>query len=251
MPITINPNDALKDKPAILIEGFPGACKTTLALQFPNPWLINVDLNQDGPLRYLRSINKMPQNLVVSNVAYYDDHTPTKPHLVSPEDRFDRMFKETELAIKDPLDRTIIVDSMSTIDTVIYDKVKKQLSIATGTPFRIQDWRPFRDYLMTYISLIRNCGKTVIVCCHVESITNDKNQITGYKPMISTKVGEVFAGFFTDVWLMQATPGVNGKLDVVLKTSRSPLYGDLKNAYLMPQEIKNPTYEEINKYLKI
>lgn len=249
MPRIVTPDSVRTGKPVILIEGFPGSGKTTLALQFPNPWLINCDLNEEGPLEYLKKVNKRPAKLKVSDIPYADDHTKENPKLVPPGDRLDRMFRETKAAVADPETTTIIIDGMSTIDTFIYNKVQSQLSIPTGTPFRIQDWRPFRDYLMTFVGLFRYCGKTVIVTSHLESVTNDKNVIVGYKPMVSTKVGEQFAGFFTDMWLMEAKPDVGNTVAYTLKTTRSPLY-DLKNAYLMPAEIKNPTYEEINKYLK-
>jgi hypothetical protein len=250
MPVEILSNAPIKrDPPVILIEGFPGSGKTTLALQFPNPWLLNCDLNHDGPISFLQKEKRLPEKVKISHIPYHDDHTSTDPKLVAPEDRLDRLFKEIKAAVADPWTKTIIIDSMSTIDTFIYDKVKKQLGITTGTPFRIQDWRPFRDYLMTLIGHFRYCGKTVIVLCHVESVTNDKNVIIGYKPMISTKVGEIFAGFFTDMWLMTAKPAPANKVEFVLKTTRTDLY-DLKNAYSMPAEIKNPMYEEINKYLK-
>lgn len=244
---------------AILIEGFPGAGKSTLALQFPNVAYLDCDLNVGGPARYLKSIGKditKPGAVKYYAIPYEDDHTQEKPHIVAPEFRYDRLLTKLTEAIKDPWVKTIVPDGLTQIDTFIYHKVQKQQGIPTGQPLAIQHWRPFRDYLLTMITALRYCGKTIILPCHVESIQSEpvKGQmstIIGYKPLISTKIGEFFAGFFTDMWLMEAKPGAQGKTDYTLRTSRHGLYQDLKNAYLMPGEIKNPTFEEVNKYLKI
>lgn len=250
----ITPTTQLTTPPAILIEGAPGTAKTTLALQFPSVYHADLDLNSDGPIRYLRSVNKL-RPYHTDTIALADDHTPESPKVIKEEERYDRLITSLKSAVSDPRIKWIIVDGMTQLDTFIHAKVHKATGKSVGTPLAIQDWRPFREYLMQVIQILRYSGKPTITICHLESVMSEqvKGQmasVIGYKPLVSTKIGEVFAGFFTDVWLMTASPAPQGKTLFKLHTQKQHLYGDLKNAYLMPAVIENPTYEEISKYIK-
>src|SRR5512146_912517 len=95
---------------SILLIGPPGGGKTTFALQFPKPYLVNCDQNLDGPDRYLKTKHS-EFAFGYDDVAFDDNGSPVAPPL-----RWARMRSKTREAGKNPEVGTIIVDSLTHAD---------------------------------------------------------------------------------------------------------------------------------------
>lgn len=124
-----------------------------------------------------------------------------------------------------------------------------------------RDWQPFKSHAIALlVGKLRGLGKTTIAICHeVEKTSPDPQKVMvervdAYKPNFQGGVGDTLGGFFTDVWRCSASPGVAGKLDYLLSTTRTTKSIELKNSLGMPSEFKCATgelmYDKIKQYLE-
>lgn len=192
---------------SILILGRPGSGKTTLALQFPRPFVLDCDENMKGPARYLASKNggKLP---------WFKYDTPLIDKTGTPVTRQLRMDRVQELlneAISDPEIETVVIDSLTTLIDFVFDKIR---ATATGTnppkigdgkkqqdePLRIQDWGVFASIMKQLIFGLKASGKRIVFIGH---ITHDKDEVT--KMILNFiacpgQVGDIISGLFEEVW---------------------------------------------------
>ncbi len=192
---------------SILILGRPGSGKTTLALQFPKPFVLDCDENMKGPARYLASKNggKLP---------WFKYDTPLIDKTGTPVTRQLRMDRVQELlneAISDPEIETVVIDSLTTLIDFVFDKIR---ATATGTnppkigdgkkqqdePLRIQDWGVFASIMKQLIFGLKASGKRIVFIGH---ITHDKDEVT--KMILNFiacpgQVGDIISGLFEEVW---------------------------------------------------
>jgi hypothetical protein len=224
---------------SILLIGPPGGRKTTLALQFPQVGYINLDLNESGPTRKLKELGLL-KPFCMWTITIDDDGAP-----VPPDQRFARFDKALTEATTHSAVNTVVLDSLTTLDDVIYTQVKKQM--ARKDILELQDWRLFRQYLVGTINSLRNSGKNIIMICHEEIVTDKQGNVDAYIPAISTKVRDYFGGFFTDMWRSEVRPAAGGKEKQILRTV-STTRSELKNAWSLPAEMEDPTYEKLATY---
>ena len=247
-----------KGPPSILLRGSPGAHKTSLALLFPNPGIVDCDENLRGPEEYIRKFVKPDLEYRYHRVRYDDQDKPT----AEPREWWPRFVLGFNSMVIEPWVKTIVTDSLTGLDEVLLRKTMDQQG--RKEEMQIQDWIPFRLKLRDMMFKMRQTGKTNIVICHEEAKRNKQQEITGYDVFLSSKLSEIFGWVFTDVWFIEAQPDIGGqKRPSKLWCSPVGLRSDLKSSNPdMPQciEVKPDAkglydqgglWTEVNKYLKL
>lgn len=223
---------------SILLIGAPGTRKTTLALRFPKPYILNCDQNLDGPETYLRSAEKAPLDYAYDDVQLLDNGQQCPPEVCC-----DRLISLLDKARTEPAIKTIVVDSLTWVNEFVVQKILKQQS---RQQMQIPDWGTFRSVFGGILfTKLRTSGKTSICIVHEKPVytPNPKNpmlqDVLKYDNTVQGQVGDALGAFFTDVWRCEARVAAFGKNEswiVVDKTEKSP---DLKNSFGLPnKEIK-------------
>jgi hypothetical protein len=186
----------------LLLIGPPKAGKTSLALAFPKPAILDCDNNLTGPMRRAGNVDFFFEN------PNWDDKTSAE---VPYDQRWQRSCDFMKEAIASKEVETIVVDGLSALAQYLQDHIIKaagsdasKLKIA-GVPVMQQSfWTPFRNWMAQFIMAARSCGKHFIVTCHETALQNENGGVVGYRPLISGQLQHNIAGFFSDVWRMEA-----------------------------------------------
>lgn len=225
---------------SVLILGEPGTGKTLLSTQFPNCFVLNVDNNIEGPIRWLRC-NGGKTDFYYGNVMFAESKeelakiglkadVPDPNHLgvipVPREWRFRWGAYQLLQACASPDIDTVVIDSLTTYNDVVKDEVRRQHGLGMGDPFafkgRTVDPRPKRDdsfalwdgygfLLKNTIFELKKTGKRIVCTGHV---MNKDGGSDLYIAVAGQLQGQL-AGHFEEVWLIEnrRVPGVGGKFE--------------------------------------
>jgi len=235
-----------RSKLSILLIGPPGGGKTSLALQFPNVYVLDCDMNLDGPERWVRTVNP--------NLKYFYDSVrlDDEGKEIPLELCADRMFTLLQKASLDPVIQTIFIDGMTYLNEML---IAKTMDVQSRIDEMMrQDWIPFRRYMLKVLMHLRTVAKTTIVSCHEDILMMDSKSgpvVTKYRPSLSSKIRDYFGGLFTDIWRCTASQPVGGRPQPFKIQVVSSGLSDCKNSVGFPNADMNATWEELNKYLKL
>jgi hypothetical protein len=222
----------------ILLIGLPGCGKTGFTLTFPNPAIIDADLNVDGAERRLRITNK---DLEYKYAALAFD----EKGVVIPEDeRFVRMLRECESAKTDPWVKTIIFDSL----TMLHQYLIWQIQAANKTDsMAIKEWGKHRGSMLSLLAKQRATGKTTIMICHRQEKTRKKKdnkgndtleeEVLGYLPSINPGLQEDIGGMFTDIYHVTMKLKAGDQYENWIETMPTTMMPYLKNSIGLPPRL--------------
>jgi len=187
----------------VLLQGPPKSGKTVLACQVPRAYVIDLDVNLGGPLRFMRE-NKLP--LPVGYDVIDKDETGKD---VPPPLRYTRLTKLLEAAEKDDSIDTIILDSGTMLTDII---VAETLRVQNKAAMTKQEWGFFFNASKTFFSRLTQARKHIVIPVH-EKINKDKDGSVVYPIEINWpgQFGSVIGAFVTDIWRCE-TKTVAGKL---------------------------------------
>jgi hypothetical protein len=256
MPL-ISPTSLPKRQPlSLLLIGPPGGGKTTLALQFPNVQIIDIDLNIDGPINVLRSKSKLNE-IKYETILIDDEQKPVD----GVDQQWTRLMTKLTQACRDPWTKTVVVDGLTRLNQLIIDMVLKD---AGKKDMEIQLWIPFRQRMLGVFNTMRGSGKHSILLCHEEykysAAKAGKEVVDKRGPAMDSKLKDQLAGFFTDMWRCWGQPApvklVNGVLvqGNLFKVATIPTgLDELKNSYGLPAEIDvtEKGFAAINEHIKL
>lgn len=183
--------------PVILLIGPAGCGKTTFALQFRRPYLINVDNNLGGPRNYFLRSGIDMSKIKYDNVAIDDDNKP-----IAIGAQYSRFAALLSRGVADKDCDTIIIDSTTSMQPVLEAYCVTKRGKQVGTKFTFDEWYDFQYIWSQTISLLRQCGKTVIIIGHEQVEKGEIDQVLRYVLAIPGKTGELMPMLVTDVWRM-------------------------------------------------
>jgi len=193
----------------IMLVGAPGSGKTTLALQFPRPYIFDADNKLRGPLRHLKDIGIDP-----STIKYDHGTVDEKGDKVKPMMRWAHMVKCIQSAAKDDTIDTIIIDSGTAIQEYIKSDIFRQRVPRAGssTPLvtesnlnRAQltepEWGIYARYWNDLVTEVQTIGKIVIFTMHFENRQIGKGDaaLTEISLAVQGATRYKIAGLFSDV----------------------------------------------------
>jgi len=204
----VNPGTSYKPQEgfSLLLVGPPFSGKTSVAMQFPDPWIASTDRKIGN------AIARIPKN----KTWFYDypelDPTgkPLLDHL-----KWARLIDLTKKAAVDPAVKTIVWDHMSDISDWLQAHIMATdgsgKTLAGIKVMSIALWQPFKLMMARALTLIKGAGKPFIVVAH--DIV-DKNDITGEvtcRPYIGGRLKDTLGGYFSDAWRCEVEPGFREK----------------------------------------
>lgn len=216
----------------VILQGEPKSGKTILACQFPGAYIIDVDVNIEGPIRRIKDLGlKLPLG--------YDhldkDESGKDVPINLRYQRFLKLFKE---AYENPAVETIVIDSATTFASVLDAEVRRlQPAIKDERQF----FGFFFNYGKTFMDELRKARKHIILICH-EKIEKDAagSVILPFRIAWPGQLGTILPAFFTDVWrceTLEIPKGAQKEYKWVVKTMPNFAY-KLGNSLGLPAEFE-------------
>jgi hypothetical protein len=210
----------------LLLQGSPGTGKTTLGCAFPGAYIADCDIGLGGPLRYLRKNGgTLPLGY---DIIDRDEHGKEVP----PNERYQRLGKCLNTAIKDPTVQTIVIDSATKLSDYMIEEVlrqqgKKEMSISMWG-FYLALWKHF-------ISQLTAQRKHFVLICHEKVEKDEIDQSLKYFVLIPGQIQNIIGSLFTDVWRCEVSGSVgpNPKHTFAVRTMPDYRY-QLKNSLGLP-----------------
>jgi len=231
----------------LLLESLPKAGKTTLALMFPDPYIIDCDNNLSGALRWFKQNDPGKLSKIkYDTVNVLDDGT-----IVEDEKRWERVVDLATAALNDKTIRTIIVDSCTALSKYLEDFIVSRKGAGKKEGMTISDWIPFRNLLGKIVIDLRakSKGRIIIFTSHEEVVKDESTGVLHYRTNIPSKLADSFGGFFSDVWRCEvSTDATTGVSTHSVRCAKSPVYPALGSSMGLPAIFKF-TWPEFQKYL--
>lgn len=192
---TYNLNESI----SLLLQGPWGSGKTSLALQFPSPYIADCDNNLTGPLRYHRSNNLAPA--FKWDTIDVDDEGKEVPEV----QRYPRLMKCLNSALADPEIKTIIIDSAFKVQGYIKAELERQGK--TGYPL----WAGLVVGWQQLVSRLKTSGKIFVLIAHEKPEKDEVEGIIKYFIDLQGAFQNEIGRHFSDVWRCEndADPATN------------------------------------------
>lgn len=242
------------DKLRLVLQGNSGVGKTTLACQFPGAYIIDIDVNLGGSLRYIEAQNKKGANLRLP-VGYDNLDKDEKGNLIALPERYQRLNVLLQEAQNNPLIETIVLDSGTILVDVMMNEIFKQQKKTS-----INDWKDPRQFWNLFIPFCRNffdvltrMRKHIVIPLH-EKFKETPEGFVVYPVQVSWpgQIGRQIGIWFTNIWraeVEQTAAGVNTtNYKWQIRTMPDSKYA-LKNTLMLPPVFEFK-WETIEKALK-
>lgn len=224
---------AVDDRIRVIIQGPPKAGKSVLAMQFPKPYFIDLDVNLGGPIRYAQRAG------LALPVGYDTVDKDEKGLTVKPQERYIRLNKLLQEAQQNPDIETIVVDSATQLTQILVDEVCRQQGKSSPDDFKDgrQFWGFFGRLGVGVMAALKVMRKHIVLTAHEKINKDDKgNVILPIKIAWPGQLGQVIGAYFTDVWRCETktTPrGLEKDYQFIVRTMPDAMY-ELGNSLGLP-----------------
>lgn len=210
----------------LLLLGPPGAGKTTTVCQFPASYVLDVDVNLGGPLRFCQS-HKLPMPLGYDRLDVDENGV-----VVPPIQRYLRFEKLLTEAYNNPEVKTIIIDSATGFTDILMAEVKRQQP-------SVKDGRQLYGFYLEagkqFLGKLTQMRKNVVVTAHERIEQDAMTGITQYRVAWPGQLGDYLGAFFTNVWRCEVDrEGIPPKYKYVIRTMQDTQHYGLKNDLELP-----------------
>ena len=224
---------ALEDRIRVIIQGPPKSGKSVLAMQFPKPYFIDLDVNLGGPIRYAQRAGlPLP-------VGYDTVDKDEKGAEVKPQQRYTRLNRLLMEAQSNPEIETIVLDSATQLTQILIDEVCR--SQGKTSPDDFKDGRQFWGFfgrlgtgVMATLKLMR---KHIVLTAHEKiNKTMDGSIVYPIKIAWPGQLGQVIGAYFTDVWRCETKTipkGMEKEYHFIVRTMPDAMY-ELGNGLGLP-----------------
>lgn len=185
------------DKIRLVLQGPAGAGKSTVACQFPRSWIVDVDVNLGGTLRFLKE--RKLQLPVGYDVLDHDDKGTPVP-LLQRYLRLAEVLKKVQMM--DNVD-TIVLDSGTTLADVLMAEVCRQQGKSQPSDFKDgrQFWGFFAPFCRNFFSVLAQMRKHIVLTAHEKTEKLESGAVVyPIKVAWPGQVGQNIGAFFTNVW---------------------------------------------------
>jgi len=198
-------------RPAIVIVGNPGTRKTTLALQFPKPYVFDCDNNLASPAAFLKK-----EDFFFNSGTTGEDGTE-----IPPAKRFAHFNKcMNEAAASEDVD-TLVVDSLTSFIDILMFEVLRQAGKKYDAQMTLPDWGKFGALLKHVIVTLRSSGKTIVFTAHNNMVQDEVSKQWFHMLNVPGAAKTTLTGLFTDCWECTTDTkgaGVNKKTEYIVRT---------------------------------
>lgn len=210
----------------LLLQGPSGSGKTTVLCQFPDVYVIDVDVNLGGPLRFCKSHN-LPVPLGYSRLDLDENG-----QVVPPTARYLRFIKLYDEAMANDKIKTIGLDSATGFVDVLMAEVKRQQP-------SVKDGRQLYGFYLEagkqFLGKLTQTRKNIVVVAHERIEQDGMTQITQYRVAWPGQLGDYLGAFFTNVWRCEVDrEGIPPKYKFVIRTMQDTQHHGLKNDLELP-----------------
>lgn len=191
----------------ILLKGAPGSGKTWKAGQFPSPVIFNFDKNVAG----LRKLGDRSKDIKIIDPTLKFDaakkelvlNSEGKPIRLKGRNVWDNFIDMLGIVFEDPSVKTIIIDSITTLQEFLMDKILGGES--PDKAMQIQNYGTLQRYwklLGEELCLNDELGKHIIMIAHEQGREDSSTGSVVLKYVLNMvgSMKESFDLYFTDVW---------------------------------------------------
>jgi len=210
----------------LLLQGPSGSGKTTVICQFPSAYVIDVDVNLGGPLRFCKAHN-LPIPIGYDRLDVDENGVAVPP--IARYQRFEKLWIAAQLN-KDI--KTIVIDSATGFTGNMMAEVKRQQpSLKDGR----QVFMFFLDAGKQFLDKLIQIRKHVVVTAHEVIEQDAMTQITQYRTAWPGQLGDYLGSYFTNVWRTEVERGgFPPKYKFVIRTMQDIQHYGLKNDLELP-----------------
>lgn len=210
----------------LLLQGPSGSGKTTVACQLPSAYIIDVDVNLGGPLRFCKNHGlSIP---IGYNRLDIDEEGRPVPMML----RYQYLDKLVTAASVDPKIETVVLDGATGLAPVVMEEVKRQQP-------SLKDGRHVYQFFLLatrdFIAKITQMRKNFVLIAHEKIEQDAMTQITQYRVAWPGQLGDYIGAFFTNVWRCEVErEGIPPKYKFVIRTMQDVQHHGLKNDLELP-----------------
>lgn len=215
-PNAIPLNEKINQQRRVAIQGWGGTGKTTAALTFPNPVVLDFD-NSVDPVNATCAGRKLEEIYVVP--FYQQAFIDTIKRGSNRRDVFKSWLEQN--VHKFETNQTLVLDSWTALQDE-FDKAWIPVMTKRGELDEFAFWEAKQDYAREILTLLRQAVCNSVVIFHEVMETDDKGRATGKAtPLMQGKFVNKLSGYFTD-WVRAIAVDRSSKPEFIKSLDLTP-----------------------------